>query len=208
MTGQAWALVGAAAAVGILHTMVPDHWAPISLLARQFGWSGARTARVAALAGVGHIVSTLLIAILVWLAGTLLAVRFGHLVSLASSIALIGFGLWIAFGSWREMHGALHADTRNQETPKRTVLLLILGSSPMVEGIPAFFAASRFGAALLAAMAIVFAACTIATYVALSLASARGLQHLRLGRFEEYGEAISGSLIALLGAAFLLWPIA
>jgi hypothetical protein len=31
----------------------------------------------------------------------------------------------------------------------RTLLLLILGSSPMVEGIPAFFAASRYGVALI-----------------------------------------------------------
>jgi hypothetical protein len=37
----------------------------------------------------------------------------------------------------------------------------------MIEGIPAFFAASRYGAALIVFMAIVFAASTIATYVAL-----------------------------------------
>jgi hypothetical protein len=92
------------------------------------------------------------------------------------------------------------------ETSKRTALLLILGSSPMVEGIPAFFAASRYGAGLLGVMAVVFALSTVLTYVALCTASARGMDRLPLGRFEEFGEVISGSLIALLGAAFLLWP--
>ena len=32
-------LIGAVAAVGILHTLVPDHWFPITVLARQRGWS-------------------------------------------------------------------------------------------------------------------------------------------------------------------------
>ena len=42
--------------------------------------------------------------------------------------------------------------THKHKTTGRTALLLILGSSPMVEGIPAFFAASRYGGALVAVM--------------------------------------------------------
>ena len=40
-------LVGVVAAVGVLHTIVPDHWVPITLIARQRGWSTAETARAA-----------------------------------------------------------------------------------------------------------------------------------------------------------------
>ena len=75
----------------------------------------------------------------------------------------------------------------------------------MVEGIPAFFAAGRFGPALLGIMALLFAASTICTYVVLSVASTTGIQRLDLGRFERYGEVISGSFIALLGVVFLLF---
>jgi endonuclease/exonuclease/phosphatase (EEP) superfamily protein YafD len=39
------------AVLGVLHTVVPDHWAPIVVLARQRRWSLARTAHAAALAG-------------------------------------------------------------------------------------------------------------------------------------------------------------
>jgi hypothetical protein len=49
-----------------------------------------------------------------------------------------------------------------------TALLLVLGSSPMVEGIPAFFAASRYGIGLIAVMSIAFAVSIIATYVILA----------------------------------------
>lgn len=203
-------LVVAAVAVGVLHTMVPDHWVPIALLARRQGWTRMQTARTAAVAGLGHTGSTLVIAVIVWLGGSALATRFGNAVNLASSAALIAFGLWIALGSWREMqqsdgdaHGQVHehADKRSS----RTALLLILGSSPMVEGIPAFFAAGRYGVGLLAIMAVLFALSTTLTYVALSVASAGGMQRLRFGRFERYGEVFSGAFIALLGLLFLFW---
>jgi hypothetical protein len=91
-------------------------------------------------------------------------------------------------------------------TTGRTALLLILGSSPMVEGIPAFFAAARYGAALIGVMAVLFAASTIATYVLLCVSSTAGLQRWSLGAIERYGEVLSGGFIALVGLAFWLWP--
>src|SRR6516164_10046255 len=98
-------LIGAVAAVGVLHTMVPDHWVPISLIARQRGWSKGETARASLFAGVGHVLSTLLIAIAVWLGGVVVVARFGQVVDTASSIALMAFGVWIAVAAWRELRG-------------------------------------------------------------------------------------------------------
>jgi hypothetical protein len=77
----------------------------------------------------------------------------------------------------------------------------------MVEGVPAFFAASRYGIAVIALMAVVFAISTIATYVVLCVYSAAGLQRVSLGPFERYGEVISGVFIALVGIVFWLWPV-
>ena len=76
----------------------------------------------------------------------------------------------------------------------------------MVEGIPAFFAASKYGAGLVILMSMVFGATTIATYVLLSVYSTAGLQRVRLGAFERYGEVLSGAFIALVGLAFWMWP--
>ena len=51
-------LIGTVAAVGVLHTIVPDHWVPITLIARQLGWSKAETARASFQAGIRHVLST------------------------------------------------------------------------------------------------------------------------------------------------------
>ncbi len=321
-------LIGAVAAVGVLHTIVPDHWVPITLIARQQGWTRAETAKASLRAGTGHVLSTLAIALVVWFAGVAFAQRFGHYVDTASSLALIGFGGWIAFSALVEMrvghghshthghnhsrsddpvhgpeqqeiataHGALrlsifetgipphfrltgmhdetvvletiredgsrqafamadwggywesigpipephqfsvtvnleldghthsyrtefaehehdghgHGDISPQGRRKvstRTALLLILGSSPMVEGIPAFFAAGKYGVGLIAIMSLVFAASTIATYVVLCVYSTSGLQRVSFGPLEKYGEVLSGAFIALVGVVFWMWPV-
>jgi hypothetical protein len=218
-------LVATVAAVGVLHTLVPDHWAPIVVIARQRRWSRMRTLRAAAIAGVGHVTSTLALGVVLWFAGAVAAARYGHFVNVVAAHALLAFGAWIAIAGWRELHshgGAHHHhhhdaaghdhdddhDHGRGEThaaaSQRTTLLLILGSSPMVEGLPAFLAASTYGAALLAAMAIVFAASTILTYVAVTGAALRGLERVSLGPLERYGEVLSGLVVAAVGVFALV----
>jgi hypothetical protein len=209
-------LVGVVVAVGILHTLVPDHWLPIALVARSAGWTRMQTARAGAAAGLGHTLSTLALGIVVWLAGLALAQRFGNLLSLLSSIALIAFGLWIAISSLLDIkRGAEHRNERAHERAaggaqqgKRTTLLLILGSSPMAEGIPAFFAASRFGIGLLLVMAVCFAVSTIATYALLCANAQAALERVSMGPLERYAEVLSGAIVALVGIIFLIWPLA
>ena len=213
-------LLGAVTAVGVLHTIVPDHWVPIALLARQHRWTRAQTIRAALKAGTGHVLSTLLIGLIVWVAGVAVAARFGHVVDILSSIALIGFGLWIAIGSLIEMnnthghhhdhdhaheHDHDHASNAHKKS-KRTALLLIIGSSPMIEGIPAFFAAAKYGIGLIIPMAILFGASTIVTYVILCVYATAGLRRMEFPAFERYGEVLSGAFITLIGIVFLIWP--
>jgi putative Mn2+ efflux pump MntP len=192
-------LIATVGAVGVLHTLVPDHWLPISLLARHRGWNAGQTASAAATAGLGHTVSTLALGVVLWIAGALAAQRLGEAISYASSAALIAFGLWIAIGALREQ-------AREQYEPReRTALLLILGSSPMIEGIPAFFAAGKYGTGTLAAMAVVFAAATIFTYVALCVTSFSAIARIKIRPLERYGEVVSGALVMLVGLAFAVW---
>jgi hypothetical protein len=217
-------LVATVAAVGVLHTLVPDHWAPIVVIARQRRWSRTRTVRAAAIAGVGHVTSTLVLGVVLWFAGAVAASHYGHVVNVVAALALIAFGAWIAVAGWRELRGhgepghhhhhhdgGHHEggqDRERGETPvavsQRTTLLLILGSSPMVEGLPAFLAASTYGAALLATMAAVFAAATIVTYAAVTAAALRGLERISLGPLERYGEVLSGLVVAAVGVFSLV----
>ena len=128
--GTGLLLVGAVAAVGVLHTIVPDHWLPIALIARERGWSRAETALAALQAGTGHVLSTLVIGLAVWAAGVAVAQRFGQFVDAASGIALIGFGGWVAFSAWRELHptaGHGHGQATAMRTIRSTGTAIIMG---------------------------------------------------------------------------------
>ena len=106
-----------------------------------------------------------------------------------------------------EIGSPLPLHEHSHRTPARTALLLIFGSSPMVEGIPAFFAASRHGLGLIIAMATVFGASTIAAYVLLCVYSTAGSQRVRFGAVERYGEVLSGAFIAMVGLIFWTFPV-
>ncbi|MDX5929208.1 hypothetical protein [Acidiphilium acidophilum] len=105
MNADALLLVLTVGVVGVLHTAVPDHWVPITLMSRQRGWTKMETAKAALTAGTGHVVTTLIIALVVWGAGVAFATRFGHWVDTVASLLLTGFGGWIAISSWRELQG-------------------------------------------------------------------------------------------------------
>jgi putative Mn2+ efflux pump MntP len=201
-------LLAAVAVIGVLHTLVPDHWAPIAVVARQQRWTRRHTARVAAGAGLGHTLSTLAIGAVAWIAGAAAAQRYGHDATIVSGLALIAFGLWIAIGALREARESPEARESEvaaeaKKIATRTSLLFILGSSPSVEALPTFFAAAKFGVLMELALAAVFAATTIGTYVVTSVLSMAGLERLRLTPLERYGEVISGGFVAIVGAIFL-----
>jgi putative Mn2+ efflux pump MntP len=190
---------------------VPDHWAPIAVIARQRAWSSWQTARAGFIAGFGHTLTTVLIGSIFWLAGLGAARRFGHEVDYATSAALAAFGLWMAISAWHEARAesstppSVQAPEPAARKPSsRTALLLILGSSPSVEALPVFFGAARFGLWFVVLVAFLFAVSTIATYVALSVAARRGLSMLRLAPLERYGEVLSGTVVALLGAIYFV----
>jgi ABC-type nickel/cobalt efflux system permease component RcnA len=131
---------------------------------------------------------------------------------MATSLALVGFGLWVAFSAIAEMqhrhsHDHAHHHHKADNPGSRMTLLLILGSSPMIEGIPAFFAAGQYGFWLLVVLALVLGISTIATYVLLCVYSASNVQKLMFGRFEQYGEIASGLIIAAVGVVFWIWPL-
>ena len=54
-------LIGAAATVAILHSVLPDHWVPIAIVARTQRWSMMRVVRVVTVAASGHVIASLIL---------------------------------------------------------------------------------------------------------------------------------------------------
>ncbi|HZH95510.1 MAG TPA: hypothetical protein VEY06_06470, partial [Flavisolibacter sp.] len=50
--------------ISILHAIIPNHWLPVLAIGKKEGWSLAETSRITFIAGVAHVISTVLIGIL------------------------------------------------------------------------------------------------------------------------------------------------
>jgi nickel/cobalt exporter len=95
-------LLGAAAVVAILHSILPDHWVPLAVVGRTQRWSLLRVARVSAFASVGHVVTSLIIAGIIAIIGLQfqrqLDLQQGHIIGVVLALTGIGFLLWGLLG--------------------------------------------------------------------------------------------------------------
>ncbi len=102
-------LLGAAATVAILHSILPDHWVPLAVVARTQRWSLVRVARISGLASIGHVVASLILGGIVALIGLQfqrqLDTQQGHIIGGILILTGIGFLVW---GLIRGGHGHSH----------------------------------------------------------------------------------------------------
>jgi hypothetical protein len=196
-----------AATVGSLHSIAPDQWVPFAAVARARGWSGARTAQVTLLCGFGHVTVSVLMGLLgLWLGLSVLEV-FGRRLESLAGVLLVVFGL--VYGTWglrlalgRRVHGHGHAHYDHVHDPSRVTawsLFLLFSADPCVAVIPLILAAAPLGAAKVVALVIVYEVATLGAMIALVLPARAGVNVIRAGWLDHYGDAAAGALIAAVG---------
>jgi nickel/cobalt transporter (NicO) family protein len=201
------ALAVAAVSVGTLHTLAPDHWVPFAAVARARGWSAARTARVTALCGFGHVTVSVLLGVLALVFGLAVLEAFGRRLESVAGLVLIGFGL--AYGLWglrrvvgARVHGHPHARYDHVHDPSRVSawgLFAFFAADPCVAVIPIVAAAAPLGAGPATAVVLAYEAATIGTMLALVLPARAGARALRAPWLGGYGDALAGGVIVAVG---------
>ena len=91
-------LLIAAGTVGFLHSILPDHWVPLAVVARTQRWSLARTARTSLLASIGHVLTSIVLGGIIAAVGLQFRKTFetqqGHIVGAVLVLTGIGFLIW------------------------------------------------------------------------------------------------------------------
>lgn len=205
------ALTVAAATVGSLHSLAPDHWVPFAAVARARGWSNARTARVTVACGLGHVTVTLLLAFAGLAFGREVFVALAGRLEAAAGVLLIVFGL--AYAAWsvrgalgRRVHGHVHVRYDHVHDPSRVSawgLFLFFSADPCAAVIPLVLAAASLGPSAMLLTAAVYEVATIATMVALVLSARTGAFAIRLRVLDRYGDVAAGGLIAAVGVVVM-----
>ncbi len=124
---EIWVLAGTAASLGLIHTVIgPDHYLPFIVISRARHWTLRKTLFVSFLAGLGHILSSVVLGF-VGIALGIAVARLEGVESTRGEIAawlLIGFGLayfvWGMRRAWKDKphtHAHLHGHDVAHEHP-------------------------------------------------------------------------------------------
>jgi len=98
---ELWVFTGLAFTMAVLHSLNPDHWLPFVMMGRSRNWSYQRTLALAGLAGIAHVCTSIIIALIGVALGASLAERFTTIVEYITGSLLIVFGFGFAYLSWR-----------------------------------------------------------------------------------------------------------
>lgn len=227
MTRTAMLLFLSSCSTAIIHALIPDHWLPFVLMARVESWSEKRVVALTGLAGVLHVLVTMLFGGLTIAAGSGtvegLAARTGRSLGFLGGLVLVAFG--VSYGLWRHSReatvhrdrgasaagptGHLHAHGHLLEhwfhgTVTARTLVLVIGISPCALLVPILFASAGEGTVAFLAAALGFALCTIGTMTGVTLFAVRGMHRIDLPFFTRYGDLISGALVAGIGLLMMI----
>lgn len=207
-------LLASAVSVAFFHSLAPDHWVPFVALAKGSKWSMRHLGFVTTLAGIGHVLSSLLIGAVGLWAGWAVHRLEGAEVVRGSVVIwlLIGFGAaYTLWGLKHAQHPHPHVSVRDAvkvyAARRAWILIAVLVFGPCEPLIPLMFLAYKEGFMAIAAVSAVFSVVTVGMVVGQSALSYAGVRLVQAEWMERYAHALAGAVIVLTGLAVILLGI-
>jgi nickel/cobalt transporter (NicO) family protein len=233
MSGAAPALLAAAAGVGFGHAVLPDHWVPLAVLGRTRRYPLSRIARLSSLAGVAHVLVSIVLGAVIIVIGLQFRSTIQHAqdtiigcILIATGIGFVLFEL-TGYGHHHDHdhgghhHHGTHDDDHHHDhdrddnghrsaptTRRLTGLVSVMvpfgaAASPDLTILPVFLAATTAGIATAVGSLVIFAAVTIGTIVGLTLAAARGGYQIQGEWLERWGNVFTAAVLVIIGLLVL-----
>lgn len=220
MSSAGPALLAAAAGVAFGHAILPDHWMPLAVVGRVERYPVRRVARLATLAGIAHVLVSLIIGAVIVVIGLQFRSSIEHaqdtIVGAILILTGIGFALFelTRLGHSHGPGGHGHAHDHDRYRPhshgpaeargSRRKLLAIMvpfgaAASPDLTILPVFLAAAAAGGFAAVGSLVIFATVTIATIVGLTVLAYVGGYRLDARWLTRWGNAFTAAVLVAIG---------
>lgn len=210
VVSNAPALLAAAAGVGFGHAILPDHWVPLAVLGRTRRYPLTRVARLSGLAGVAHVLVSLVLGGIIVVIGLQFrsVVEHAQDTIVASLLIATGIGFIVLQLSGRgHSHSHDHDDHGDDHSRAGGIAAIMVpfgaAASPDLTILPVFLAATTAGAATAVGSLVIFGAVTIVTIVGLTLLATFGGYQLPSEWLERWGNAITAAALVAIGVLVL-----
>jgi cadmium resistance protein CadD (predicted permease) len=198
--------------IAALHALIPSHWLAFALVGRAKRWTVGKTLQIAALAGAGHVLSTIGLGLLLSVAGKALLDSIPEqLEHAAASLLLIALGIGFLVQARRGAHICSHPhDHESEAMLERRIgsnlsavgaLVMGLTLSPCLELLPVYVAASGLSWLTLLIISATMAVTTLGIMLLLVWLTSKGLEKLNFRWLERHEGTLVGMTLIALGIA-------
>ena len=205
-----WQIISGSLLLSLVHAAIPNHWLPIVAIGKSERWTMRETLHATALIGAAHIASTIVVGVLIGLAGFKLSSNHAELTHWVAPTVLAALGLVFIVSDVvsRGHHHHDHFNDAKAGRSKRAIIgsmVLAMFFSPCIELEVYFLPAGTFGWQGIAATSAIYLAVTVGTMMMLVYVGTKGLNRLNWHIFEHHQKTVTGTiLIALAALSFLI----
>ncbi|XP_042406116.1 uncharacterized protein LOC121996272 [Zingiber officinale] len=201
-SAQDLSTIGGIATVSLLHSFIPTHWLPFSVVGRAQKWSLPRTLLVTVFGAVLHVISTSLLGITaITMANTIAGEETVH--KLASLLLIVLGGSYILLFLLGK-GGHTHSHNHPMEKMAVAGLILVPALSPCATTLPVFLAVGNSSSMMVLAI-IVLLFSTITVMTSLVALSFFGASQLKFHWVERNDKLLVGSVLVLVGILTLIF---
>jgi putative Mn2+ efflux pump MntP len=187
--------------ISILHALIPNHWLPVVAIGRKEGWSLAETSRITFIAGVAHVVSTILIGVFLGLIGGELARHIDQFTHVVAPSILVLMGFYFVREHYKHHHFHLDKKAIEKKTKQSIITSLVIAMflSPCMEIEAYFLLAGSEGWHFMTAIAALYCVITITGMLIWVRIVYKGLLKLNWHKWEHNAGIITGVILIVTG---------
>lgn len=187
--------------ISLLHAVIPNHWLPVLAIGKKEGWSLAETSRITFIAGLAHVISTIVIGLLLGLIGSELSAHIEDFTKIIAPSILILMGLYFLRQHYRHHHFHIDKKEVERKSKKSIILALVIAMflSPCMEIEAYFLLAGSKGWYVLAAIAAMYSIITITGMLIWIRIVYKGLLKLNWHKWEHNAGIITGLVLIVTG---------
>jgi putative Mn2+ efflux pump MntP len=187
--------------ISLLHAVIPNHWLPVLAIGKKEGWSLAETSRITFIAGMAHVLSTIIIGLLLGLIGKELTEHIEHFTRIIAPSVLILIGLYFIRQHYAHHHFHVDQQQIKKKTKRSIILALVIAMflSPCMEIEAFFLLAGTKSWYLLAGIALMYSIISIAGMLIWVRIVYKGLLKFNWHKWEHNAGIITGLVLIITG---------
>jgi nickel/cobalt transporter (NicO) family protein len=180
--------------ISLLHALIPNHWLPVLAIGKKEGWSLTETSRITFIAGLSHVISTIVVGVLLGLIGIELANHLENFTHIIAPSLLILLGLYFVRQHYRHHHFKVENEKLEKKTKASIITALVIAMflSPCMEIEAYFLLAGTKGWYMMALIAAMYSVITITGMLIWVRIVYKGLLKLNWHKWEHNAGIITG----------------